>query len=267
MTTPADYAGIQLWLPSAYTQYHWDGTVGGSNHPTADGDPVRNIESQVSSRVFTVGSDARRPFWKTDATRYGSLHLTTSTAVRYMTIASSTATFNYYHTTGVGTIFLHIKFESGSASANQFILDSCESGTANKGIVLLRNTSEQIQFQIMKGSAGTPVVSITTTDTITDTNWHTIKVRCATGTNNTSVTIDGGTPKTGTQVAAGTGNTTNNLCFGQRSNLSDSNSAFAQISDLIMLNQAIDSGDETHWDSWNPPVGGPIATRKKVYIW
>ncbi|RDJ35547.1 MAG: hypothetical protein DWQ19_12075 [Crenarchaeota archaeon] len=253
MTTPADYSGILLWLPSAYPQYMWEGAVEGSDNPDVD-DPIYNIETQISSRVLATLADSRRPILRNDGTRR-SVDFN-SGPEKYFRLAGSTGVFNNFHVNGVGTIFLNVKFNSATTTGTQVLLNNNNATTGQTGLHLFRDANENMRFNVTRSDPGNNVVAFTSTDTITDTNWHSIKIKIAPGANNCSFQIDSGTVDTATVGTTTVGDANQLLVIGQRSDLVDSSPCNAQISDLIILDQVIDSDDETHWDSWNPPLFG-----------
>lgn len=255
MTTPADYSGIITWLPTAYDQEMWVGTVGGSAHPVVN-DPVRNVES-VGGLIYNAASDSRRAFLKDDGTRC-SLQFTQSPAFNSFDIGTA-ATFNNFHVNGTGTIFFWVKFTNAAASTIEAVIDNVQITTVNKGIAVYRDTNEKINLFIGKAEAGVPIVNFASADSIADTNWHRVKIKIATGTNNTSIQIDSGTVTTATLGALTTGNANTILRVGHRTG-SDAYPVNADISDLVILNQVIAGADETHYNSWNPPFGGPSAS-------
>lgn len=263
MSTPADYAGCIFWLQTAYNQHMWDGTIGGSTNPVPVDGQVRNLSEQVAGKTLTAPSDATRPYLRSDATRLGSLEF--STTNRSLQIGSSASTFNTFHVGGVGTIIFWIKFVNATSSGSLIVFSSNTSTGSKKGITLLRDVNEQLRFLVTSGSGA--ILDITTTATIADTNWHKVKIVCQSGSNASSITIDNGTPRTGTRGTVTSGDAFGNLWLGIRDD--SNNPAICSLSDLVILNQVIAGADETHFDSWNPPIGGPVASTKKrrVILW
>lgn len=259
MTTPADYTGLNLWLPTAFTEEQWTGAIGSSN-PNVD-DLVKTVECQVGLTAESL-SDTRRVNLRQNTRMSFDI-----SGIQQLRIISSQATFNHFHVNGTGTIMCYVKFDNATSSG-ETIIDSTTSTTSNKGLNLSRvSGTNKIIFLLTKAIGGTPIINLTSTDSIADTNWHKITVKVATGTNNTSIQIDSGTPTTGTLGTLTTGNASDELYIGIRS----STLLFpltGEISDLVILNQVVTSDDETHYAGWNPPLDGyPAGTFESQWFW
>lgn len=242
-SSPTEYTGIQLYLPTSDTSAMWT-DIGKTTNPT-QADPVRVVDDPVSSFSVEAPFDVTRPIYNTGAEQGGYLGFTTGSNKR-IAAQSSTASFSFIHDDRTYTVAAKVRFHNAAASAAEVLIDSRNGSSANVGISVLRNTSEQIVLAVSRGD-GNVVHKITSTDTITDTDWHQVIVKCN-GTT-ASLQIDEGTEKT---AGAGTGGAVDasfDLHFGARSSSADL-PALSDMAHVIVLNQEITAGDLSHWRTY-----------------
>ncbi len=113
--------GLQAWYDASDSATLFDATTGGSL-VAADGGVARWEDKSGNSRHMTQGTAGSRPTRKT-AIQGGLDVLRFDGSADFMSVASSTATFNFIHT-GDHTIFMAFKANVAN-SARRRLLDNC----------------------------------------------------------------------------------------------------------------------------------------------
>jgi len=114
-------AGLQLWLDAADASTLYDATTGGSL-VAADGGVARWEDKSGNGRHATQGTSADRPARKT-AIQGGKDVLRFDGSNDFLSIPSSTATFNFLHD-GDSTVFAVYKWTAPASGANRRYLFS-----------------------------------------------------------------------------------------------------------------------------------------------
>lgn len=253
--SPPDMAGAILWLPTHSTSSMWNDVDAGAalvTRPDA-GDLVGFIQDPVSGGKIATSTAGQRPTLNTDGGARNA-YLTFG-ASRQLIIHNSKGSFRNFHVGRIGYVCCWVRFAGANDGVNRnTILDAIAMTGANVGINLRRETNNTIAFQIGTGSTILTLTSTATVNASGDTGWHSIVVKVAAGTNASSITIDNGTPVTGTigtAAAAGT-DATNDLQIGMRT--SGTLPMLGDISNLVIGGTALDAGDLTNWLADNPSI-------------
>lgn len=261
---PSDMAGAILWLPTHSTSSMWvdtDATGAVVTRPVA-GDLVGFVQEPIGAFKIATSTAGQRPTLNTDGTRGSYLTFGTS---RQLIIDNSKGAFRNFHVGRVGYVCCWVRFAGPNDGVNRnTILDAIAMTGANVGINLRRETNNTIAFQI---GTGTTILTLTSTATVNasgDTGWHSIVVKVAAGSNASSITIDNGTPVTGTigtAAAAGT-DSTSNLQIGLRT--SGTLPMLGDLAHLVIGATALDAGDLADWLAFDPSISGSSLERFTV---
>lgn len=249
--TPDDIPGRLLWLPCDYPAWLWQGTVDASAVATVDGHEVRNVICGNSSLTASAPNDNSRPIFRTDDTRYGSLQFGSVTNNRYLSVGSA-STFNAIQNSGTGYIFGWLK-RTAVGSNTQGVMNTSGHSANNKGWEILFNTSNQLRLRLCNGS-GTAIADISGANSlINHTNWVYFEAEIAAGTGNTKISINGGTPVTGTLGTLSTGDATSALVFAARALVFDQ-AGNIQLDNVYVGSSIPNSTDRAALIAFNPPV-------------
>lgn len=259
---PRDMTGAILWLPTHSTSSMWTDVDAGaavSTRPSA-GSLVGFVQDPLSGGKIATSTTSQRPTLNSDGgTR--NAYLTFGTG-HQLIIDNSKGHFRNFHVGRVGYVCCWVRFAAANDGVNRnTILDSIAMTGANVGINLRRETNNTIAFQIGTGSTILTLTSTATVNASGDTGWHSIVVKIAAGSNASSITIDNGTPVTGTigtGAAAGT-DATSDLQIGMRT--SGTLPMLGDISNLVIGGTALAAGDLTNWLADNPSISSSSLER------
>jgi hypothetical protein len=128
---PDDLSGLQLWLDASDASTLYDATTGGSL-VAADGGVARWEDKSGNDRHATQGTAGSRPARKT-AIQGGLDVLRLDGSDDFMSIASSTATFKFLHSTQATVFFVAKIGVSSNPNAFYAILNTTVAATVNVG--------------------------------------------------------------------------------------------------------------------------------------
>lgn len=258
---PRDSAGLQLWLPTAYTAGLWveNSSSAAITHVLADGALVGRIDdpSVSAHRVFAQGTTVR-PTFRTGSGRNAALQFDGSTS--HVEVENSKAAFRFIHVDLTFTICVWAKKNLDGTS--QFLCDSSQSTTANAGFSLSLTAANKVNFFIAKASAGNAVINKTTTAGLAVADgWTPITITCNAGSGSIQVGANAAESFTCAAGASAGTNSQNDLEFGAISG-THASKFNGWIADFSVWNTVLSSGDLASYRSFDPAVAATTLGRQ-----
>jgi hypothetical protein len=256
--TPQAIAGLQLWLDASDASTLYDATTGGSL-VAADGAIARWEDKSGNARHMTQGTSGSRPTRKTtiknslDVLRFDGSN-------DFMSVASSTATFKFLHSTNSTIFFVLDSNESGFAP----FLSTYDTASVNVGISLETNngsgTADKVQHRVARGVGDTGAAGQITGNAFLGSSFNVISVVTqpadATAANRSSIRRNGGTAATGNTNtdAPSSANSTYNLSLATDNYLGvgGGNASYSSmdIAEIIIYNSALSNTDRALVESY-----------------
>jgi hypothetical protein len=131
--SPPSISGLQLWLDASDASTLFDATTGGSL-VAADGGVARWQDKSGNARHATQSTSGNRPLRKT-AIQGGKDALRFDGSNDSLSIASSTATFKFLHTSDA-TVFIAYKPSGADPDTLYSLIDNCRNGVTVAGYTL-----------------------------------------------------------------------------------------------------------------------------------
>jgi hypothetical protein len=195
---PTSLTGLQLWLDAADATTLYDATTGGSL-VAADGAVARWEDKSGNARHMTQSTAGSRPARKT-AIQGGLDVLRFDGSNDFMSVASSTATFKFLHSTN-STIFLVLDSNESGFGA---ILSTYDTASVNVGISLETangsGTADKFVHRVARGVNNTSAAGQATGNAFLGSSFNVISVvtqPIATAADRSSIRRNGGTAATG----------------------------------------------------------------------
>jgi hypothetical protein len=191
---------------------------------------------------LTQATAGNRPIWRGDGWHRFGLY----TANRWYELASSESLFNSFHCDGTGHILFGFKRDAIMATTNT-LLSNQNISAGQVGIVVLMGSTHKLQFRIYAGG-GIALQIESNVETGLGTE-HTCEIIIKPEANQSSISVDGEAPVTGTvgTLEAAATPASSILRLGVRS--ATTLPGNGQLRSLLICSQQLSAGDVTKWEN------------------
>ncbi len=254
---PRDYGVDQFWLATAYTSYLWKegGSAYGVTQAATDADTIGRIDSVAGPHHITATTGTTdRPTLASDATRLSSIRWTRASSQK-LDVYNSKGSFRFLHDAPF-SIFMFVKFATNGT--RQYIIDTSgdAQGTGNYGLRFFKNSDNTFWIDLYGGAAAAYTSQWNVpTDTIADTNWHSILITLDAIPGTMRFQLDNNTVRTNSVVAtnhvASNVDSVSDLRIGADV-LGAGHYFDGYLSDLVIENSVLSAGNVTSLKAYNP---------------